>query len=114
MEQFAALPSPKVVLATSQDLESGFSREIFQEYAQNPNNLILFTDKALPGTLARQIQDNAPGTLTLEVKRRIPLEGKELEEYQRKKQQEEEEEQKKKKKLNQMVTDGILCSQACC
>ncbi len=78
------------------DLESGFARELFIEYAQNPNNLILFTEKALTGTLARHLQDASPTSVTLEVKKRVPLEGIELDEFHKKRQQSQEEEKKSK------------------
>ncbi|KAK8393685.1 hypothetical protein O3P69_006781 [Scylla paramamosain] len=39
------LPSPKVVLASFPDLESGYSRELFVQWATNPKNTIILTSR---------------------------------------------------------------------
>ena len=57
LERLAQLPSPKVVLASMPDLESGFSRQLFVEYASGPENLIYFVEKPNPGTLGRNVLD---------------------------------------------------------
>ncbi|KAJ3647638.1 hypothetical protein Zmor_019503 [Zophobas morio] len=78
------VPSPKVVLASSADMESGFSRELFLQWCSNPSNSIIITSRTSPGTLARDLIDNGGNRqIDLIVKRRVKLEGSELEEYQK-------------------------------
>lgn len=40
-----ALSSPKVVLASTPDMESGYSRDLFIQWAIHPNNSIIFTSR---------------------------------------------------------------------
>lgn len=83
--ELSRVPSPKVVLASSPDMECGFSRELFLQWCSNPLNSIILTNRSSPGTLARQlIELGGNRTMTLEVRRRVRLEGAELEEQQRK------------------------------
>ncbi|CAH1111258.1 unnamed protein product [Psylliodes chrysocephalus] len=78
------VPSPKVVLASSPDLESGFSRELFLQWCSNHNNSIILTTRTSPGTLARDLIDNGGGrNIDLTVERRVRLEGQELDDYER-------------------------------
>lgn len=83
MADLAKVPSPKVVLASSVDMESGFSRELFVMWAANPNNSIIITSRSSPGTLARDLIDNGGGgrKIELEHSKRVELEGTELDEY---------------------------------
>lgn len=84
LHELAKVPNPKVVLASSPDMESGFSRELFLQWCSNPNNSIIVTTRTSPGTLARDLVENGGNrTIDLEVKKRIRLEGAELEEYER-------------------------------
>ncbi|TMS12734.1 Cleavage and polyadenylation specificity factor subunit 2 [Larimichthys crocea] len=78
----ARVPSPKVVLCSQPDLESGFSRELFIQWCQDGKNSVILTYRTTPGTLARYLIDN-PGEkmLDLEVRKRVKLEGKELEDF---------------------------------
>uniref|UniRef100_A0A667ZXX1 Cleavage and polyadenylation specificity factor subunit 2 n=1 Tax=Myripristis murdjan TaxID=586833 RepID=A0A667ZXX1_9TELE len=82
LADLARVPSPKVVLCSQPDLESGFSRELFIQWCQDSKNSVILTYRTTPGTLARYLIDN-PGEkmLDLEVRKRVKLEGKELEEY---------------------------------
>uniref|UniRef100_A0A3Q2FF15 Cleavage and polyadenylation specificity factor subunit 2 n=1 Tax=Cyprinodon variegatus TaxID=28743 RepID=A0A3Q2FF15_CYPVA len=82
LADLARVPSPKVVLCSQPDLESGFSRELFTMWCQNAKNSIILTYRTTPGTLARYLIDN-PGEkmLDLEVRKRVKLEGKELDDY---------------------------------
>lgn len=78
------VPSPKVVLASTPDMECGFSRELFLQWCSSPHNSIIVTSRTSPGTLARELIDHGTGcTLQLEVQRRVRLEGSELDEYYR-------------------------------
>ncbi|XP_055677061.1 probable cleavage and polyadenylation specificity factor subunit 2 [Lutzomyia longipalpis] len=85
LSELASVPSPKVVLASSTDMECGYSRELFVQWAQNPNNSIIITSRTTPGTLARDLIDNGGNgrKIELDVSRRVELEGTELEEFQR-------------------------------
>lgn len=85
MAELAKVPSPKVVLASSPDMESGFSRDLFLQWCSNPINSIILTTRTSPGTLARDLIENGGNrVIELQIKRRVKLEGAELEEYQRK------------------------------
>lgn len=84
MNELAKVPSPKVVLASCPDLECGFSRELFIQWAQNPTNSVILTARTAPGTLARDLIDNGGNRkIELDIKKRIELEGAELEEFMR-------------------------------
>ncbi|XP_063387739.1 probable cleavage and polyadenylation specificity factor subunit 2 [Cydia fagiglandana] len=75
-------PGPKVVLASFPDLECGFARDLFLQWAPNPQNSIILTHRSSPGTLARDLIENGGDrTLELVVRRRVRLEGAELEEF---------------------------------
>ncbi|KAK2191746.1 hypothetical protein NP493_46g01059 [Ridgeia piscesae] len=71
-----------VVLASGPDMQCGFSRDLFIQWCSNPKNCVILTTRTSPGTLSRQLMDN-PGLqkLKIEMKRRVRLEGAELEEY---------------------------------
>ncbi|KAG8232889.1 hypothetical protein J437_LFUL004759 [Ladona fulva] len=81
--ELGRVPSPKVVLASMPDMECGFSRDLFLQWCSNPLNSIIITNRTSPGTLARQLMENGGGgrQITLEIKRRVRLEGAELDEY---------------------------------
>lgn len=90
MQELSKVPSPKVVLASSPDMESGFSRELFLQWCSNSNNSIIITTRTSPGTLARDLIDNGGNrTIDLVVKRRVKLEGPELEEFERREREKE-------------------------
>lgn len=71
-----------MVLASVDDLECGFSRDLFIQWANVRRNCIIMTTRPPPGTLARTLLDqpNTPA-IELEVKTRVDLEGDELEEF---------------------------------
>lgn len=63
-------------------MECGFSRELFLQWCSNPQNSIILTSRTSPGTLARDLVEKGGNrNISLEVKKRIKLEGIELEEY---------------------------------
>ncbi|XP_077443541.1 cleavage and polyadenylation specificity factor subunit 2 [Stigmatopora argus] len=82
LADLARVPNPKVVLCSQPDLESGFSRELFIKWCQDSKHSVILTYRTTPGTLARYLIDH-PGEkmLDLEVRKRVKLEGKELEDY---------------------------------
>ena len=84
----AKVREPRVVLATQPDLECGLARELFVEYCKNPKNSVILTQRSSPDTLASNLRKlisetklRATPQLTLEIKKRLPLEGLALEEY---------------------------------
>ncbi len=85
LQELAKVPSPKVVLASCSDLESGFSRELFVQWAASSLNSVILTSRSSPGTLARDLIENGGNgrKIELDVKKRIELEGVELEEFMR-------------------------------
>lgn len=85
LAELARVPGPKVVLASCADMESGFARELFVQWAANPANSIIVTGRTGLGTLARDLMENGGGgrKIELDVRRRVELEGAELEEYER-------------------------------
>ncbi|XP_065323407.1 cleavage and polyadenylation specificity factor subunit 2-like isoform X2 [Gordionus sp. m RMFG-2023] len=88
LSELDKIPDPKVVLASSPALDSGFSRDLFLEWCGNSKNSVILTVRTTPGTLARTLIDDHTGsikTITLEVKKRVKLEGEELVEYIKKK-----------------------------
>ncbi|CAH0728143.1 unnamed protein product, partial [Brenthis ino] len=75
-------PGPKVVLASFPDLETGFARDLFLLWASNSQNSIVLTARTSPGTLARDlIEKGGDRTIELTVRKRVRLEGAELEEF---------------------------------
>lgn len=89
--ELSRVHSPKVVLASTPDMECGFSRELFLQWCSNPLNSIIITSRTSPGTLARELVEMGGNrTMTLEVKRRVRLEGSELDDYLRKERESKE------------------------
>uniref|UniRef100_A0A8D8R2H2 Cleavage and polyadenylation specificity factor subunit 2 n=1 Tax=Cacopsylla melanoneura TaxID=428564 RepID=A0A8D8R2H2_9HEMI len=98
LAELSKVPSPKVVLVSTPDMECGFSRDLFFQWCSSPENSIIITNRTSPGTLARDlIELGGNRTLTLQVKKRIRLEGEELEEYQKKKDKDAKDKQDKEK-----------------
>uniref|UniRef100_A0A023GLI5 Cleavage and polyadenylation specificity factor subunit 2 n=1 Tax=Amblyomma triste TaxID=251400 RepID=A0A023GLI5_AMBTT len=85
LAELARVPEPKVVLASMADMECGFSRDLFIQWCSSPRNSVVLTSRTAPGTLARQLIENPhQQALTITMKKRVRLEGSELEEYMRK------------------------------
>ncbi|KAK4350851.1 hypothetical protein RND71_030164 [Anisodus tanguticus] len=75
-------PGPKVVMASMASLEAGLSHDLFVEWAADPKNLVMFTERGQFGTLARILQsDPPPKAVKVIMSRRIPLVGEELAAY---------------------------------
>ena len=79
------VPSPKVVLASTSDMECGFSRDLFAQWCSNPKNTIILTSRSAEGTLAYDLIQNggAGRTMTIQTGKRVKLTGHELDEYKR-------------------------------
>lgn len=89
---------PKIVLASMASLEAGFSHEIFAEWATEPKNLVLFTERGQFATLARMLQaDPPPKAVKITLSKRVPLVGEELAAY------EEEQNRKKEEALKAIL-----------
>ena len=84
MASLANIKAPCLVLASQPDLESGFARELFVAWSQNPVNNIIITQRSSSSTLASQLislPKDQPGMITIEISEKMPLQGLELEEY---------------------------------
>jgi cleavage and polyadenylation specificity factor subunit 2 len=96
-------PDPKVVLATPVDMENGFSRDLFVHMSNHPKNMIILTSRTPPGTLSRKLIDSPSLTsIMLEMKKRINLQGADLDEFERQREAEKAE----KAKLKQEEADS--------
>ena len=90
LAELAKVPDPKVVLASVPDMQCGFSRDLFLSWCGNPNNSIILTSRSSQGTLARNLIENTnQKSINLEIRRRVRLDGAELEEYMRKQKEKE-------------------------
>ena len=85
LDELRALrPGPKVVMASFGSLEAGPARHLFTEWASDPRNLVVLTDRTAPGSLSREVRDQSmkpPGArqpLKVSVSRRVLLDGEEL------------------------------------
>jgi cleavage and polyadenylation specificity factor subunit 2 len=86
-------PGPRVVLATGTSLDGGAARALFAELAPDPRNAVLFLVEPEAGSLGAQVlgaaaeRDARPGApppvLRVDVCKRVPLAGEELEAFQR-------------------------------
>ncbi|EFA82503.1 beta-lactamase domain-containing protein [Heterostelium album PN500] len=101
LENLMGLSSNYVVLASGKDLESGYARELFIKWAADSKNLILMTDSVEEGTLASHLLNDQPESVTLELGRRVELEGEELRAYEEERQRQKEEERAAAEKLKQ-------------
>ncbi|PAV88691.1 hypothetical protein WR25_20133 isoform C [Diploscapter pachys] len=99
-QELAKVRSPKIVLCSNLDMESGFSRELFLEWCSDRKNTVIITgrseDRTLGSKLIHIANETAEGRkprkeISLEVKRRIRIEGAELEAYRRMKAEKEAE-----------------------
>lgn len=72
-------------------MECGFSRDLFLQWCSNPQNSIIITSRTSPGTLARDLVENGGNrNIVLDIKKKVKLEGAELEEYLKKEKQKQE------------------------
>lgn len=93
------VPSPKVVLASTTDMECGFSRELFATWCTNGKNAIVLTSRSAEGTLAYDLIKNGGNrTISLLTGKRVKLSGQELEEHKRN-------EKEKQKKPDEIIDD---------
>ena len=103
----------KLVLASTPDLQCGFTRSLFAEWCENPKNTIIFTGRSSsPDTLVNQLIENLNRKfISVEMKRRVKLEGEELDEYYRMQSEKEKEKLDKIKKSKELESiDGSSSS----
>ncbi|ODM97602.1 Cleavage and polyadenylation specificity factor subunit 2 [Orchesella cincta] len=104
LAESARITSPKVVLASGQDLEFGHARDLFIQWCQDKKNCVILTNRPAQGTLAWQLIENPkPHSIELEVNQRIQLEERELEEFYR---LQREKEYRVKKEKREAVIDS--------
>ncbi|RGB38277.1 beta-lactamase-like protein [Rhizophagus diaphanus] len=99
-KELAKYPEPKVVIASNVSLESGYARDLFLEWGTSPENAVILTDRGPPYSLARELyyewvnkseEDNTNSPVkpaialdlikSLEIRKKVPLEGQELIDY---------------------------------
>ncbi|CAJ0920030.1 unnamed protein product, partial [Mesorhabditis belari] len=113
------LRSPKVVMCSQVDMESGYSHELFPMFVADSRNTIILTGKGRKDTLGAKLlkmaEEGAKGNrFVFDVRKRIPLDGPELEEYRlRNKQRLEAEQEKRLEKFRreQRVHEGVSSSE---
>ncbi|XP_063901381.1 cleavage and polyadenylation specificity factor subunit 2-like [Zophobas morio] len=110
-EDLRKLRGPLVVLATQDSLNTGFAKEIFVEWAESEANAIIFTSRPFAHTLAYELLVQEKRSLTLLMKRKVSLEGAELESFisERRKEIQKrkllEEEESERRRLEEMDVD---------
>jgi cleavage and polyadenylation specificity factor subunit 2 len=93
------VPSPKVVLASTTDMECGFSRELFALWSAKAENSIILTSRSTEGTLTYDLIKNGGNrVINLMTGKRVKLTGQELEDHKRK-------EKESKQKLDDPIAD---------
>lgn len=76
-----------MVLASFGSLEAGPSRHLFTEWAEDPKNLIVLTSRGDPGSLSQEVRlesEKPPGAraaIDVQLSKRVPLAGDELEQW---------------------------------
>eukprot|EP01080_Neovahlkampfia_damariscottae_P009302 gene9302-1390_t len=86
---------PVVIISPSETLQCGFSRELFTKKCSDRKNLILLTEKPKEDTLPYKILNQ--NKITIKLKKRVPLEGEELDDFEYKRRLLKEAEKKKKR-----------------
>jgi cleavage and polyadenylation specificity factor subunit 2 len=72
LEELHRIPEAKVVLASTASLETGWSRDLFGMWCSFEKNTLIFTERAIPGSLARSLIENPkprPIVLTVRISR---------------------------------------------
>ncbi|CAJ0595217.1 unnamed protein product [Cylicocyclus nassatus] len=101
----ARVRSPKVVLSSGLDMECGYSRELFLDWCGDSRNSFIITGRSSERTLCSKLiymaeclanNSRTNRIVALEVKKRVRLEGAELEAYKKKKAQKDKEEARRR------------------
>uniref|UniRef100_A0A914Y4Q4 Cleavage and polyadenylation specificity factor subunit 2 n=1 Tax=Panagrolaimus superbus TaxID=310955 RepID=A0A914Y4Q4_9BILA len=108
MSELNRVRSPKVVLASGLDMESGFSRELFLDWCIETRNMCIITGRSSDSSLGsklikmaelRDAKKPCNNTIALEIKQRVKLDGAELAAYFEKRKAEHEEAKKKRQEM---------------
>uniref|UniRef100_A0A0K0CSR3 Cleavage and polyadenylation specificity factor subunit 2 n=1 Tax=Angiostrongylus cantonensis TaxID=6313 RepID=A0A0K0CSR3_ANGCA len=111
----ARIRSPKVVLCSGIDMECGYSRELFLDWCGDSRNSFIITGGLLPNHftllliyMAECLATNSRTNriVALEVKKRVRLEGAELEAYKKKKAQKDKEESRRSCNVEYIEFEG--------
>lgn len=92
LAEVAALPEPRVVLASGDTLDTGFSRALFASIASQSKSTLLFLGTPAPGTLAHRLLHDAAKApkVALKIFEHVPLDGEELRAHHRAEEEERE------------------------
>jgi Cft2 family RNA processing exonuclease len=83
MAELQRLKQPYVVMASMETLNCGPAKDLFLAWASDPRNLILFTQTPPATSFGHQVlHAEPPCTMSLELSRRVALEGQELIDHQ--------------------------------
>ncbi|KAI2797545.1 cleavage and polyadenylation specificity factor subunit 2 [Blomia tropicalis] len=109
LNELNRIPEPYVIMASQPDLQCGFSRELFFKFSSKPNNSIILTRRSSNNTLASilmNLADAESNVIEVEQKSRVPLTGKELDDYMEAVKQEELEKERQNKSMEQVTKNG--------
>lgn len=82
LQELEKIPSPYVLLTSMADLSCGFARNLLAVSAESKENCIIVTQRTKPDTLASRLLSNTiNNTIDITIGKRVPLEGKELEDH---------------------------------
>eukprot|EP01134_Creolimax_fragrantissima_P001120 CFRG1120T1 len=81
LNELSPTSAPAVVLSTLPGLTAGLSRDLFVEWAGSEKNTVMYTSRPKPNTLSYDLLIGGKRDLDLAMKRRVPLEGEELEAF---------------------------------
>ncbi|VDM53348.1 unnamed protein product [Angiostrongylus costaricensis] len=111
----ARIRSPKVVLCSGIDMECGYSRELFLDWCGDSRNSFIITGRSSERTLCSKLiymaeclatNSRTNRIVALEVKKRVRLEGAELEAYKKKKAQKDKEESRRSCNVEYIEFEG--------
>jgi len=111
LERLRAERRPLVVVATPTSLNTGFSLEVFAAFAGSDRNAVVFLEHGAEGSVARTVMDEcsrrqpntAPPLITVDISRKVPIEGEELREWEEKVREEREAERRQEEQHRQRV-----------
>eukprot|EP00667_Euglena_gracilis_P003870 EG_transcript_3888 len=105
LDELRAERRPMVVIATPASMNTGFSLEVFASFAGSDHNAVVFVEQGPEGSVARTVIDEyfkrqrhgkaAAPLVTVDLARKVPIEGDELREWQERVQEEEEKERRR-------------------
>jgi len=89
MKELDALPQPQILLASGVSLESGFAKELFVEFVEMEDKMVLWADRVDDMSLAKQVielsrnesDEKSQKLVDIVIKRKQLLEGNELKEF---------------------------------